>query len=209
MDSYRAVNHHYNLGVNTSLESISSNNTGLIWETFHVRLYRFILKRVSDEATADDILQEVFLKIHTRMHTLQADDRLEAWLYQITRHAIIDHYRRPVRLIQIDETLPAPASESAEPDAAEEIAASLREMAESLPELYREALILTEFGGLSQQQLADRLGISLSGAKSRIQRARQKIKADLLACCHFEFDRYGRVVDYWEHCCCCTGKSTA
>ena len=78
-------------------------------------------------------------------------------------------------------------------------------MAASLPEPYREALLLTEFGGLSQQQLADQLGISLSGAKSRIQRARKKIRDDLLTCCHFEFDRYGRVVDYWEHCCCCAG----
>ncbi len=185
--------------MNATLESI--------WDTFHARLRRFILKRISDEATADDILQDVFFKIHIRMSSLQDSDRLEAWLYQIARHAIIDHYRRPDRLIQIDETLPAPEPESAEPDAAGEIAASLREMAESLPEPYREALLLTEFGGLSQQQLADRLGISLSGAKSRVQRARQKIRDDLLACCHFEFDHYGRVVDFWERCCCCAGES--
>ncbi len=185
--------------MNPTLESI--------FETFHARLRRFILKRVSDEATADDILQDVFLKIHLRMSTLQDSDRLEAWVYQIARNAIIDHYRRPDRFVRLDEILPAPEPESTESDAAGEIAASMREMAESLPEPYREALLLTEFGGLSQQQLADRLGISLSGAKSRVQRARQKIRDDLLTCCHFEFDRYGRVVDFWEHCCCCAGGS--
>lgn len=174
-----------------------------VWETFHARLRRFILKRVSDEATADDILQDVFLKIHLRMSTLREEDRLEAWLYQIARHAIIDHYRRPNPIASLDEILPAPEPESAEPDAAGEIAASLREMAQNLPEPYRQALLLTEFEGLSQVELAARLGISLSGAKSRVQRARQKIRDDLLTCCHFEFDRYGRVVEYWEHCCCC------
>lgn len=172
-----------------------------IWETFHDRLRGFILKRVSDEAVADDILQDVFLKIHLHMRTLQDSQRLEAWVYQIARNAIIDHYRRPHPTTAIDEALPAPTPP--EPDAADEIAGSLREMVTSLPAPYREALLLTEFEGLSQQQLADRLGISLSGAKSRVQRARQKIKDDLLTCCHFEFDRYGRVVEYWEHCCCC------
>ena len=156
---------------------------------------------------ADDVLQDVFLRIHTRMVTLQDSECLEAWIYQIARNAIIDYYRRPDRTIAIDELLPAPEPESSEPDAADEIAASLREMTAALPEPYREALSLTEFDGLSQQQLADRLGITLSGAKSRVQRARQKIKDALLTCCHFEFDRYGRVVDYWEHCCCCTGES--
>lgn len=180
-----------------------------IWENLHLRLYSFILKRVSDENVAEDILQEVFLKIHTRMHTLQDSERIEAWVYQIARNAIIDHYRRPDKTIEIDESLPAPVAEMPELDAADEIASSVREMVTSLPRPYREALLLTEFEGLSQQQLADRLGISLSGAKSRVQRARQQIKNNLLTCCHFEFDRYGRIVDFWEQCCCCSGGPTA
>jgi RNA polymerase sigma-70 factor, ECF subfamily len=191
----------YNQVMNPTLESI--------WEMFHNRLHHFILKRVGDEALAEDILQDVFLKIHTRMSTLQDNQRLEAWLYQIARNTIIDHYRRPDRTATIDETLPAPEGDSSEPDASDEIAASMREMTKALPEPYREALWLTEFEGLSQQQLADRLGISLSGAKSRVQRARQKIKDDLLTCCHFEFDRYGRIVDFWDHCCCCTRQPAA
>ena len=188
----------YNLSMDAGLEAI--------WESFHERLRLFILNRVGDENVADDILQDVFLRIHTRMFTLRDNDRLDAWVYQIARNAIVDYYRRPDKPVALDEMLPAPEPESTEPDAADEIASSLREMTASLPEPYREALSLTEFEGLSQQQLADHLGISLSGAKSRVQRARQKIKDALLTCCHFEFDRYGRVVDYWEHCCCCTGE---
>lgn len=176
-----------------------------IWEHFNARLLKFIRRRVEDDATAEDILQEVFLRIHTNMQTLSDSSRLESWIYQITRHAIIDHYRRRRMVSEISETLPA-EDEVIEPDAADILASSMREMVVALPDPYRQALLLTEYDGLSQVELAERLGISLSGAKSRVQRARQKIKDELLACCHFEFDRYGRVIDYWEHCCCCAGE---
>jgi RNA polymerase sigma-70 factor, ECF subfamily len=76
-------------------------------------------------------------------------------------------------------------------------------MVNELPEPYRQALLLTEYQGLNQKQMAERLGISVSGAKSRVQRAREKLRDMLLNCCHFEFDRRGRIVDYYEHCCCC------
>jgi RNA polymerase sigma-70 factor (ECF subfamily) len=174
-----------------------------LWSDFSARLGAFIRSRVEDEAAAQDLLQEVFLRIHTRMATLRDSERIESWVYQIARHAIIDHYRARRSLGPIPETVHDPEELFQEPDSADEIAASLRDMVAALPEPYREALVLTEFQGLSQQELANRLGISLSGAKSRVQRARQKIKDELLTCCHFEFDRYGRIVDYWEHCCCC------
>jgi len=52
-------------------------------------------------------------------------------------------------------------------------------------------------------ELAARLGISISGAKSRVQRARQKVKDMLLTCCHYEFDRRGAILEYRQRCCCC------
>ena len=83
------------------------------------------------------------------------------------------------------------------------LALSLKELIDELPEPYRQALILTEYQGLTQKQLAERMGLSLSGAKSRVQRARDKLRDMLLRCCHFEFDRRGHIVDYYERCCCC------
>jgi RNA polymerase sigma-70 factor (ECF subfamily) len=177
-----------------------------IWERLHVRLFRFIRARVEDDASAEDILQEVFLRIHSRMDSLADSSRLDSWVYQIARHAVIDHYRRRRELVEIPETLVDEAMIE-EPDEADILASSLREMVEALPEPYRQALLLTEYQGLTQTELAEQLGISLSGAKSRVQRARQRIKDGLLSCCHFEFDRYGRVIEYWEHCCCCAGGS--
>jgi RNA polymerase sigma-70 factor (ECF subfamily) len=72
--------------------------------------------------------------------------------------------------------------------------ASFRRMITELPEPYREAVQLTELEGLTQQELATRLGISLSGAKSRVQRGRAMLKDMLLECCRFEFDRRGGIV---------------
>ena len=68
-------------------------------------------------------------------------------------------------------------------------------MIDALPEPYREAIILTELEGLTQKELGERLGISLSGAKSRVQRGREQLKQALVDCCKFEFDRRGRVID--------------
>jgi RNA polymerase sigma-70 factor, ECF subfamily len=173
-----------------------------IWNAFSARLRRFLLSRVEDESAADDLLQDVFVRIHSHMQSLRETDRLESWIYQIARNAVIDHYRTRRAHTELPETLPD-KNEDEENAAAKELAGSLRDMVEALPEPYRDALLLTEFEGLTQSELAGRLGISLSGAKSRVQRARQKIKDELLTCCHFEFDRYGRVIDYWAHCCCC------
>ncbi len=172
-----------------------------LWEQMHSRLCRFVCSRFADEADAEDILQDVFLKIHANLGTVREMERMESWIYQITRNSIADYYRGRRRLVELTEH--AVNDEYPEEDAAESLAPTIHDIVQSLPEPYREALILTEYQGLSQVELAERLGISVSGAKSRVQRARQKIKDILMACCHFEFDARGLVYDYHEHCCVC------
>jgi RNA polymerase sigma-70 factor (ECF subfamily) len=100
------------------------------------------------------------------------------------------------------ETLVA-LEEDADRDVAQELIPNVRVFIGRLPEVYRQAILLTEYEGLTQRELAERLGISLSGAKSRVQRAREKLKRMLLDCCHFEFDRLGRIIDYQPRCQCC------
>ena len=175
-----------------------------LWDQYSHRLLAFIRSRVSNDADAEDILQEVFIRVHRHLCCLPQPqwEKPESWIYQIARHLIIDHYRRRRELMEIPESWPA------EPDVPEDdpeavLALSLRELIDELPGPYRQALILTEYQGLSQKQLAEHLGISLSGAKSRVQRARSKLREMLLRCCHFEFDRRGHIVDYYERCCCC------
>lgn len=169
-----------------------------IYTDFHSKLHRFIAGRVPDPDTADDILQDVYLKIHAKIGGLRAEDRLKSWVYQITRNAIIDYYRRACPQDELTESLASPLDD--EPDAVSQLASSVKGMLGCLDDKYREALELTELQGLSQVELATRLDITVSGAKSRVQRAREKLKEAFLDCCHFEFDRLGKVVDYHPNC---------
>lgn len=191
----------------TALESL--------WNRLHHRLHRFICSRLPDEDDAEDILQDVFLRIHDRLDTVRDVRKLESWIYQIARNSIADYFRARrmlVSLPEIGEDLEIRGGESGreqgniDPDEdpiVQNLTSDIREIVQALPGPYREALLLTEYEGLSQKEMAERLGISLSGAKSRVQRARQKIKDALLACCHFEFDARGLVYDYRAHCCGC------
>jgi RNA polymerase sigma-70 factor (ECF subfamily) len=165
-----------------------------IWNDYHARLRGFIAARVDDPAEADDLLQEVFLRIHRHLGTLDADEHLQGWVYSIARNAIVDHYRRRRPTAELPEDLQAPDDE--QDDVNRELEGCLAPMVAALPEPYHRALRLTELEGLTQRELADMEGLSLSGAKSRVQRGRAMVKAMMLDCCHFEFDRQGRVVDY-------------
>jgi RNA polymerase sigma-70 factor, ECF subfamily len=166
-----------------------------LWEEFSSTLLAFIRKRVDDPQDAEDILQEVFLKIHNRIETLQDQERLVPWLYQITRNTIIDHYRKQRALAELPEDL-VEEPEPIESEPAAQLAAGLRSFMACLPPKYRQAVALTELEGLKQAELAQRLGLSVSGAKSQVQRGRQLLREALLDCCHFEFDRRGNLRDY-------------
>jgi RNA polymerase sigma-70 factor, ECF subfamily len=172
-------------------------STEEIWKEFSDRLKQFILYRVHSEHDADDILQDVFCKIHKNINQLKDDNTLQAWIYQITRNTIIDYYRHHKVMVELSQV---PQEKLSEPvtslETPKEMASCLKLMIDQLPEKYRQALTLTEFEGLTQKELAIKLGTSLSGAKSRVQRARKKLKETLLDSCQFEFDRLGNILDY-------------
>lgn len=172
-----------------------------IWQQYHAKLRAFVRSSVHDDIVADDILQNVFLKMHTRLISLNDETKLKSWLYKITRNAIIDHFRlkKATTTIEIPRQLPQPDSED---DLGEKTTQQLSEclwpMIQQLPEYYREAVILSELQGLKQKEVAQIQDISVSGAKSRVQRGRAILKDMLAECCRLEFDHGGRLCDY-EH----------
>ncbi len=180
------------------------------WDTFHIPIKQFIRKYTRDEAVVEDILQDVFLKIHMHIGSLRDEKKLSSWLYQIARHTIYDYYRGKKSFIALPESFDMP-EEATQEDVVQTLLPCLKEMVDRLPELYREAIVLTEYEGLTQRELAERLQISCSGAKSRVQRAREKLKQMLLECCHFVLDRRGKIIEYHprNECClacvCCAG----
>jgi RNA polymerase sigma-70 factor (ECF subfamily) len=163
-----------------------------IWDALASQVRSFIRSRVRDHASAEDILQEVFIRIHRKLPSLRASERLEAWVWRIVRNAIADHFRRSRRSAPLGEAEPAaPEPEADLPD----LTPCIRQFLNQLEPTYRDALLLTEWQGLTQHEMGKRLRLSPSGAKSRVQRARAQLKTLLLDCCRFELDRRGNVVE--------------
>jgi len=178
-----------------------------IWKKFKDKLKQFILKRVSNEDDAEDILQEVFLKIHSNIETLRDRSKIQSWIYTITRNTVIDYYRREKPTYELSETLleTLPATEdSFESNVTGELNQCVKILLNYLPDKYREALLLTEYKGLILKEMGDQLGLSLSGAKSRVRRAREKLKKMLLNGCHRQLEQIGITVDYQVKCGCCS-----
>ena len=175
-----------------------------IWEQVHEGLRAFILKRVPDAADTDDILQEVFLRVHRRLEALRAPERMLSWVFQITRNAIIDHYRSAGRRRELPAGLGTEVEDegrnvSSEADDGEEkyeLSQCLSPMIERLSTEYREAITFVELEGLTQQEAAKRLGISLPGMKSRVQRGRRQLRKMLEDCCVIELDNRRGVKGY-------------
>jgi len=122
-----------------------------IWRELSANLKQFILKRTSDEGIADDILQEVFVKIHSRIDSLKDVRSLNGWVYQIARHTIIDYYRTKKVSAELPGTITSleNSKNSNEVDAIPCIEA----MVDRLPEKYRQAVILTTYQGLTQKEM--------------------------------------------------------
>jgi RNA polymerase sigma-70 factor (ECF subfamily) len=167
---------------------------GTIWRENHDQLLAFINKRIKNKEESEDILQEIFIKILSKIGTLKDNSKLQAWVYQMTRNAIIDYIRK--KKFQEMEAEIKDIEDETDENAMNEAAGWIGKYVDALPETYREAVVLYEMKGLSQKEIADQLGISYTNARSRIQRGRQLIKKKLTNCCIFNVDVYGNIIDF-------------
>jgi RNA polymerase sigma-70 factor (ECF subfamily) len=183
------------------MEGVVAIDTERVWNDLHANIHGFVSRRVRRAADVDDIVQRVFLQVHRSLPTLREADRLHAWIYRTTRRAIADYYRAPALRREApagaatdfvsDE---APSVEDAledEPAALRELAGCLQPLLADLSEIDRQALHLVDIEGLTQTQAAQRLNLSVSGMKSRVQRARARLRTGVEACCQVELDRRG------------------
>jgi RNA polymerase sigma-70 factor, ECF subfamily len=187
--------------------TMQENNENIkhLWLQLNQRLKKFIIKNIHDEEAAEDILQDVFIRIHSNIDTLRDNSKLQSWIYQITRNLITDYYRSISKETKI-QNLADKEEEDTSTEYMSEALTDMAKMMDDLPPEYCEALCLTELGGMSQKMYAEKIGISYSGAKSRVQRAKIMLKDMLMQCCHYQFDKYGTVIDiHPKGCCCCMG----
>lgn len=159
---------------------------------------RFVARRVRPEHV-DDLVQDILLRMHERAGDLHDEARLPGWAFRIAQSVVADHHRRK------RPEVPGEADEPIEDEGNvnEIVAGWLRPMLALLPAEYEEAVELVDVEGLSQREYAERVGLSLSGAKSRVQRGRRMLEEVVRACCDLEVDARGNVIGYERRNCGC------
>lgn len=173
------------------------NELEQLWNDYHSDLRRFIDARTRTAADAEDVLQNVFLKIHARFETLRNPNKIRGWLFQIARNAVTDFYRAR----RFEAELPEGINLTVEDETVEESRCfndaekCLLPMIDRLPRIYKTAVKLSELDGWTNKRVAATESVTLSAVKSRVRRGRKMIKKMLDDCCRFETDRIGRVFD--------------
>jgi RNA polymerase sigma-70 factor (ECF subfamily) len=165
--------------------------TQQVWTKYAEDVKHFILSKVKDPVITDDLLQDVFIKVHTKLHTLKDITKLKSWIFTIARNSILDHFKNT------NQTFEWTGFE-AEPELLNNAAHTekdcLRGILQSLPKKYRDPLFLADIKGLKQQEVAKHLNQSLPTTKSQIQRARKLIAKGFMDCCGFVLNDEGNLV---------------
>jgi RNA polymerase sigma-70 factor, ECF subfamily len=164
-------------------------------------IHNFIRARITDAATVEDLTQEVLVKAQRAGPSLKDSAKVEGWMFRIARNMIADHFRNSKKSVIFSSD----GSAAIRPDIAlftqeqesrkAHLVRCVHAFAESLPDHYRTALELVDFEGVSQVELAKRFGLTVSAAKSRVQRARARLRALIDACCEVDTDIYGNFID--------------
>jgi RNA polymerase sigma-70 factor, ECF subfamily len=187
-----------------------------IAEEFRSQIFAYIRSKVGDSSTADDLTQETFIKVGNALAKGTEPEHFRGWLFQIARNTVIDSLKEARRFVPFEETLrgtetdESGISDTIDNEFRQTLFCYTQKILGTLPAEDREALRLTELEGLSREELASELRISLSGAKSRVLRARAKLRKAIEECCRLVADPYGRVIDWKKRGSpCCSPKKSA
>lgn len=168
-----------------------------IWQSFNTQLLSYIKHQVNDENIAEDLLHEVFIKLYKNVDKLEEQSKLKPWLYQITKNTIIDYYRKrketPIAFQNLEKEF---ETDDIETNMNDETVECLKALIFELPEKYQKSIELYDMKGLKHKDISQKLNISISGSKTRVQRARSKLKEVLCDCCDFELDTFGNIIEY-------------
>lgn len=161
-----------------------------IWTEFHQQLLRFIITKVRDTSIAEDILQEVFIQVISKIDNLKDQAKLSPWLYQICRNKIIDYYRNN-KLDTVSIDLYDTPDTKLTHEEASGLDRCIRILISDLPTNVSSILLKSELENIKQKDIAKNRNISLPALKSRLRRGRFLLKKKLLACCTIKFTENG------------------
>jgi RNA polymerase sigma-70 factor (ECF subfamily) len=163
------------------------------WHQHEAELRGWLRHRLRNPVDAEDVLQDVFLKAMRQGERFCAISNARAWLYEVARNALADRLRLARNTVELPEDLSAEAGEAA---AIDSLAACLPRVLSELSPEDREAITLCDLEGMPQEEFARRKGLSLPGAKSRVQRARKRLRQQLTLACQVRLDAAGQVSDF-------------
>ncbi len=163
------------------------------WHQYEAELRGWLRHRMGNSVDAEDLLQDVFLKAMRQGERFCAITNARAWLYEVARNALADRLRLSRNTVELPGDLTADTQEVATVDS---LAACLPRVLSELSPEDREAIRLCDLEGLSQSEYARRKGLSLPGAKSRVQRARKRLREQLTQACQVRLDEAGQVSDF-------------
>ena len=163
------------------------------WKQNAPELRSWLRQRLRQPQDVDDLMQDLFIKALGQGSKFCSIDNARAWLFAVARNALADQLKMKRESVELPDDL---AAEQHDQDAVDQLAACLPRVLSELSPADREAIQLCDLGGLSQVQYAQQAGLNLSTAKSRLQRARQKMRERMTQACQVRFDGQGHVQDF-------------
>jgi RNA polymerase sigma-70 factor (ECF subfamily) len=163
------------------------------WHDHESELRGWLRRRMADPAEADDLVQDLFIKAIRQGERFCSIGNARAWLFEVARNALADRLRLKRETVELPEDL---AAESVETDAVDSLAVCLPRVLSELNADDREVITLCDIEGLSQEAFARLKGLSLPGAKSRVQRARKRLREQLTSACQVRFEANGHLIDF-------------
>lgn len=160
------------------------------WQQHEHEVYGWLLKQSGSPMDADDLLQETFLRAILQQDKFCAIKNARAWLFEVARHLVIDRSRRQRPIFQLNDELVIQQSEL---DTVDSLAGCLPRVLEKLAQADRDILRLCDLGEMRQADYAAKYGLTLAATKSRLLRARKRLRQQLSLDCQVRLDKTGRV----------------
>lgn len=168
-----------------------------IYTQFYQSLLAFIKSKIRSTEDAQDILQNVFIKISSNVNNLSDEEKLKSWIFTITRNTVIDYYRTNAtkRNVEVVTQMEESIVDEADFDTTKGLDQCVHTMIKLLPEEYRDIIIDAEINGIKQKDLAEKYDMAYPSMRSRVQRGRERLKQLFYNCCHIETDSLGNIME--------------
>lgn len=167
----------------------------MVVNDFYQAIYAYAMKYLGDSHLAEDVVQEVMYRTVQAHEQQRSIGHIRAWIYQTTRFVMADYYRNKGKLaLSFSDDLPIELPALHESQNLDLMNDGMRAIIQILPEKYAQPLLWSDIEGIAQKEIANRLQLSLSATKMRIQRARQKLHALFVDCCQITYDKNGAFV---------------